>query len=93
MSVVCGDDAWGVGPGGFVLLPRGVPHSFSVSEKGPLKLLQITTPSQFERFAAEFGEPARHRSLPPPAAPDVQRLIEVMAKYGYQMAGGPPADA
>jgi len=31
IEVSCGDRQWEVGPGGFVFLPRGVPHSFVVS--------------------------------------------------------------
>ena len=91
MSVTCGADHWVVGPGGFVMLPRGIAHSFSVSERGPLKMLQLSLPSQFERFVAEFGEPARERVLPAPSEPDIARLIDVMGNYGIEIAGPPTA--
>jgi quercetin dioxygenase-like cupin family protein len=90
IAVTCGDKTWRVGTGGFVLLPRGIPHGFSVSETAPVKLLQITTPSQFERFAIEMGEPAKQLALPPPSEPDFGRLVAVMGKYGYELAGPPP---
>lgn len=54
IEVTCGDKQWTVGPGGFVLLPRGIPHSFVVSA-GPVRGLQITTPADFERFIDELG--------------------------------------
>ena len=89
MSITCGDSTWTVEPGAFAFLPRGVPHVFSVTGPSPAKMLQFTLPAQFERFAAEMGEPARERTLPPPAEPDVPRLLEVMGKYGIDLA--PPA--
>jgi hypothetical protein len=33
-----------------------IPHRFKVSDAGPARLLQLTTPGQFERFAREVGE-------------------------------------
>lgn len=89
-TVTCGEHTWTAAPGAFVLLPRGVPHTFAVSDAGPAKLLQITAPAQFERFAAEVGEPARQPTLPPPTPPDVPRMLELMAKYGYEPADPPP---
>ncbi len=89
LTVTCGSQVWTVVPGGFVLLPRGIPHAFSVSPVSPAKLLQITSPAQFERFAAEVGQPAQQRALPPPAPPDVAKLLSVMGKYNYEMAGPP----
>jgi mannose-6-phosphate isomerase-like protein (cupin superfamily) len=91
LTVTCGDRTWTAAPGAFVLLPRGIPHSFAVSDAGPAKLLQITSPAQFERFAAEVGEPAQERTLPSPAQPDVPKLLRLAAKYNIEVAGPPPA--
>ena len=90
LTVTCGDRTWFLAPGGFVLLPRGIAHGFAVSAGGPARLLQITTPAQFERFAAEVGEPARQPTLPPPSQPDIAKLMALMAKYNYELAGPPP---
>ena len=90
IDVTCGDRRWTVGPGGFVFLPRGVPHSFVVSA-GPVRGLQITTPAGFERFIGELGTPAQGPGLPPPAQPDIPRLIETAARYGQAILGPPPA--
>jgi len=90
IKVSCGDRQWEVGPGGFVFLPRGIPHSFVVSA-GPVRGLQVTAPAGFERFIGELGIPAPGPGLPPPSAPDIPRLIEVSARYGYETLGPPPA--
>lgn len=87
LTVTCGDRTWTAAPGAFVLLPRGIPHSFAVSDAGPAKLLQITSPAQFERFAAEVGEPAQERTLPPPAQPDVAKLLRLAGEYNIEIGG------
>lgn len=92
LTVTCGDNQWAAPAGAFVFLPSGIPHSFVVSDAGPAKLLQLTAPGKFEHFAAEAGEPAQQLTLPPPAAPDVPKLLGLMAKYGYDPVGPPPTD-
>jgi hypothetical protein len=91
LQVTCGDQTWTVGAGGFVLLPRGIPHAFSVTGSAGTKLLQISSPADFEQFAAEAGEPATRLTLPPPAEPNIPKLLEAMTKYGKRMVGAPPA--
>jgi mannose-6-phosphate isomerase-like protein (cupin superfamily) len=86
LQVTCGDRTWTVGQGGFVFLPRGIPHAFSVTGDGSAKLLQITSPAGFEAFAAEAGEPAPSATLPPPGAPDIPKLLAAMGKYHKHMA-------
>jgi len=89
IEVSCGDQQWTVGPGGFVFLPRGIPHSFIVSA-GPVRGLQITTPSGFERFIGELGIPAAGPGLPPSAPPDIPRLIEASKRNDMEILGPPP---
>jgi quercetin dioxygenase-like cupin family protein len=91
LQVTCGDQTWTVASGGFVLLPRGIPHAFSVIGSVGAKLLQISSPADFEQFAAEAGEPAPSLTLPPPAEPNIPKLLAAMAKYGKRMVGAPPA--
>src|SRR3954454_2595210 len=52
---LCDGEDLAAGPGDFVLLPAGLPHSFLVGSSGPLRTLQITTPGGFEAFAATVG--------------------------------------
>ncbi len=54
----CGQQAWIAGPGSFVFVPRGQPHSFTVTGTGPATALVITAPPQLDRQIAERGESA-----------------------------------
>ena len=85
LAVTCGDRTWQVSPGSWVFLPRGVAHTFRVEGATPARLLQITAPAGFERFAAEVGEPAQAQTLPPPTPPDVQKLVAVAARYHIEI--------
>lgn len=78
------------GPGDFVLLPAGLPHTFLVGSDEPLRTLQITTPSGFEQFAAEAGEPAGARRLPGPGPIDPIALGHAAARHGIELLGPPP---
>ena len=89
VSITCGDQTWTALPGSFAMLPRGIPHSFRVSAAGNARMLQITSPAQFERFAAEMGEPATTRSMPEPAEVDVPKLLSIVPKYGIEMLPPP----
>ena len=82
IDVRCGDRTWTAGPGDFVFLPRGIPHSFTVTE--PVHGLQITSPAGFERFVAELGRVPEGPGLPPPTAPDVPLLIEAGRRNGME---------
>ncbi len=89
VSITCGLQTWTAGPGAFALLPRGIPHSFNVSSGSNARMLQITSPAQFERFAAEMGEPARSMTMPEPAEVDVPKLLSIVPKYGIEMLPPP----
>ena len=89
LTIVCGEQTWTAGPGSFALLPRNIPHSFSVTGNGQARVLQLSWPAQFERFAAEMGEPATEMVLPEPREVDVPKLLAVAPKYGIEML--PPA--
>jgi uncharacterized cupin superfamily protein len=86
----CDGQAFQAGPGDFVLLPVGLPHTFIVGASEPLRVLQITTPSGFEHFAAEAGEPARQRRLPDPAPVDPAALGPAAAQHANELLGPPP---
>jgi mannose-6-phosphate isomerase-like protein (cupin superfamily) len=87
LNVFCGDKNWSAESGSFVFLPRGLVHGFSAVGDERVKILQITLPAGFEHFAREMGEPARDFTLPPQAPPDVEKLLGLAAKYGYEILG------
>jgi len=71
------------------MLPRGIPHSFSVTGDRQARMLQLSSPAQFEHFAAEMGEPATEMVIPEPREVDVPKLLGVAPKYGIQMLPPP----
>jgi mannose-6-phosphate isomerase-like protein (cupin superfamily) len=89
MRGFCGDESWHATPGSLVWLPRGIPHGYAVDGDETLRSLVINMPAGFERFVMESGEPALERTLPPPAAPDVEKLNAAAAKVGIEHLGPP----
>jgi mannose-6-phosphate isomerase-like protein (cupin superfamily) len=86
----CGDITLDAGPGDVVLLPRGLAHSFLVSEHAPLRTLQLTTPAGFEEFARAAGEPAIRRELPASGPVDPGALAHLADLHGVDIMGPPP---
>jgi mannose-6-phosphate isomerase-like protein (cupin superfamily) len=86
----CNGEVLTAGPGDFVLLPALLPHTFIVGTDEPLRTLQITTPSGFEQFAAEVGEPAQERRLPDPGPIDPAALGHAAARHAVELLGPPP---
>jgi mannose-6-phosphate isomerase-like protein (cupin superfamily) len=86
----CDGEVLTAGPGDFVLLPALLPHTFIVGTDEPLRTLQITTPSGFEQFAAEVGEPAQERRLPDPGPIDPAALGHAAARHAVELLGPPP---
>ena len=40
----CGDQAFDLDAGGFVFLPRGIEHGYTIRGDGPVRLLVVTSP-------------------------------------------------
>ena len=87
MTFVCGDETIAAGPGTFVVLPRGVIHTFRVEGTEPARTLMINTPAGLIGFFREMGEPAPARTLPPPGPPDLAKLRRVSEAYGCEVPG------
>jgi mannose-6-phosphate isomerase-like protein (cupin superfamily) len=88
----CDEEVFDAGPGDFVLLPAGRPHTFLVDGDAPLRALQMTTPAGFEDFAAEVGEPAGERVVPASGALDPARLGHAAARHRIEVLGPPPTE-
>lgn len=89
MTFFRGDETIQAGPGSFVLLPRGIVHSFRVEGTEPARTVLVVTPGGLTGFFREAGELARERTLPPPQSPDVARLRRVAEQYGIAIVGRP----
>lgn len=85
----CGDEQFSAGPGAWVFVPKGVPHTFRFGPAGG-RLLVLGAPARFADFVREASEPAPKRTLPPPAPLDIERLASVAARYDIEILGPPP---
>jgi mannose-6-phosphate isomerase-like protein (cupin superfamily) len=90
-SVRCGDRTFSAGPGSFIFLPRGVPHTFVVEGNAPARLLSLCTPGGFEQYFVAAGRPAENDGLPPQGPPDVGLLRRVGEAFGVEIVGPPLA--
>jgi mannose-6-phosphate isomerase-like protein (cupin superfamily) len=84
-----GDGSFEAGPGSFVFLPRGVPHTFIVEGDRPARILEFALPGGLERFHVDAGVPAQGPGLPPPSPPDLPLLDELAGRYGVRHIGPP----
>lgn len=73
-----------------VWLPRTLPHQFQVLSP-TARLLQVTTPAQFEQLVAALGERTDDAVLPTPVEIDGQRVAQVCAEFGIEVLGPPLA--
>jgi quercetin dioxygenase-like cupin family protein len=75
--------------GSFIHIPKGhVPHAFYV-ESETARFLVLTRPPH-ERFIRAAAEPAPTRTLPPPAAPDMEMVMAAAREAGMEFLGPPP---
>lgn len=93
ITAVVGDERVQMTSGGFVWLPRGVPHTFRV-DSDTVRQLEFILPSGVERFHVLASDPASSLDLPPAAVPDIPRLLAAAEGYDLEMVGPPlgPAD-
>lgn len=80
VSVTVGAEDLDVGPEGFVLVPRGVAHTFGNASDSTARLLVIHAPAMDAYFAALHD--LWHREQPP--TPDEERAL--MAQFGMERA-------
>lgn len=77
-----------VGPGGFVFLPRGIPHTFRV-ESGTARWIEIVSPGGFEQWHLDCSEPAGDSGLPPAAPADIDQILNTIGPYATHIEGPP----
>jgi quercetin dioxygenase-like cupin family protein len=91
-----GEETYEAGPGAFVFLPRGIPHTYTF-ETDAVRALAIVAPGGIEGHFRDprFSEPARTLTLNPTVPPDkavLEELAEDLASYYTEIVGppGPP---
>ncbi len=77
-----------VGPGGFALVPRGVPHAFLV-RSATAHLLCLQTPASGESFYRDASDPVTAETMEP-GFPDVARIQRAAQTSGHLTLLGPP---
>ena len=91
-SFICDGKKTVVGPGGYIFLPRGIPHGIRNEGSTPTTMLIFAMPGDgFVGMMTEMGEPAKELVLPQPSQPDMQKLIRLCAKYSIEILGPLPA--
>lgn len=90
MVVRCGDEVSVIGPGHWVSMPRGVPHTFRVIGESEAKILLVHDNATFRDLIRELGVPAEARIVPPhPALPAPEVLAGVAATHDLTPIGPP----
>ena len=72
----CGEDEFNVGPGGFIFLPRGVPHAHRRVTPNVGRFLVMTTPGGFDGFFRMLADADRAGTLGP------ETYTAASAQYG-----------
>ena len=78
-----GEEEIEAGPGTFVCVPPGTPHTFSNRSESAVRFLNFNTPGGFERYmrdlaAAGAAAAAEDRQLSPP------EIGEIASKYDFR---------
>ena len=93
LAMRCGAQTFAVGPGGYVALPHGVPHTFRVVGDEPAVMLQVHTDDSFLRFVRAVGRPAHGRTLPSSLPEgDMDAALQVAAHTGQPVVGPPMSE-
>jgi quercetin dioxygenase-like cupin family protein len=90
-TFVCEGKKTVLGPGGYIFLPRNIPHGIRCTSSAPSTMLILATPGTgFVGMMTEMATPAEQRTLPVPTAPDIQKLTMLCAKYKIDILGPLP---
>jgi quercetin dioxygenase-like cupin family protein len=92
-TLICDGKKTVLGPGGYIFLPRGVPHGMRSSSDRESRVLIHVLPGAgvgFMGMMFEMALPARERVLRDPAPPDLQRLMALCEKNKIDILGPLP---
>lgn len=90
-TFICDGKKSVVGPGGYVFLPRKIPHGIRCTSKEPATMLVLAMPGNgFVGMIREIAVPATEWVLPTPTEPDIAKLTALAAKYKIDILGPLP---
>ena len=88
LQLTLGEEPVDLGPGGFMYVPSGTPHTFANPGSETAHLVQFTVPGGFEIYLEELAA-----AFPAGTDVDPGRIIEIMARhdtYPTDEASGAP---
>jgi quercetin dioxygenase-like cupin family protein len=91
LTYQAGDERVDLEAGGFIYLPRGVPHAFRTTSA--VRYLALTLPGGVMELYDEVGTPAPERRLPDGGitGEEIARWMAAAPRYGLQVVGPPIA--
>lgn len=85
VTVRIGDETLVAGPGTFVALPIGIPHSFCNESDKTVKMLISLIPSGLEDYFFEIGQRFDDGESPPKPTPEeIEKMVELAPRYGIE---------
>jgi mannose-6-phosphate isomerase-like protein (cupin superfamily) len=82
---VVGDERGELGPGDFVIVPRGAAHAIARAAGGDLRMLVVTSPAGMEQFFVELQ--SREAAAGSPMGED--EVVALAAEFGTRTVGPP----
>ena len=86
LTAEVGEQRFEVGPGAFLWMPRGLPHTFANLGDDPVHSLGLLNPSGFEQFFTEMAEYIASTD----GKPDSEVILQLNQRYGVYPAEGAP---
>jgi quercetin dioxygenase-like cupin family protein len=80
LTMRLGEETHEVAAGSFVCAPPGVVHTFSNAGTGPVRFLNMNTPSGFEHYMRELGDAAKRGALTP------EVMGPIASRYDFESA-------
>lgn len=79
-----GEETLVAGPGTFVNMPIGNPHSFKNETEQTAKMLISYAPAGLENYFFEVGQPFDGEVPPKPSEEEITKLVAAAPKYGIE---------
>ena len=91
LAMRCGEHTFLAKPGDYVVLPKGIPHTFRVAGDQPARTLQVHQDDSFLRFIQAVGIPAATRTVPATTQLSIpfEDMPRIAAETGQPVIGPP----